>query len=88
MQTDPDNRLVAATLEADWNDKLKILDESQKELDQQKKRYAQIINDKVQKEILSLSSDFPLLWNNKETSDIDRKKIIRLLIEDVTLTKR
>ena len=41
----------------------------------------------MRKEILSLSSDFASLWNNKETSDIDHKKIIRLLIEDVTLTK-
>ena len=43
-------------------------------------------SDKIS-EINDLSSSFPTLWHDPKTSDRDRKRMARLLIEDVTLTK-
>jgi hypothetical protein len=36
---------------------------------------------------LALTTDFPKLWNDPDTPDRERKRMARLLIEDVTLTK-
>jgi DNA invertase Pin-like site-specific DNA recombinase len=88
MQADPDNRLVAATLEADWNSKLKALDEAQREFEKQKNHTRKNLDDEKCNQILALANNFSLLWHDEGTSDADRKKIIRLLIEDVTLQKK
>jgi hypothetical protein len=88
MQTDPDNRLVAATLEADWNSKLKAVDEAQRELEKQRTQTRKNLDDEKRGQILALANNFSLLWNDEGTTNAERKKIVRLLIEDVTLQKK
>jgi hypothetical protein len=86
MQVDPDNRMVVDTLEADWNAKLRALADAQARCDQ--KRGVDRALDKEQRvRILALASDFPRLWNDRRTPDRERKRMARLLIEDVTLLK-
>ncbi len=85
MQVDPDNRLVVGTLEANWNDKLCALEKAKDEYERLRKNDYKILNDTKQKEIMSLATDFPKLWTNPDVSDRERKRMIRLLIEDVTL---
>jgi DNA invertase Pin-like site-specific DNA recombinase len=87
MQVDPDNRLVAGTLEAEWNSKLRALAEGQEEYERQSKTNLQILNDEHRAAIMALATDFPRLWRNQNTSDQERKRMVRLLIEDVTLTR-
>lgn len=86
MRVDPANRLVADELEADWNAKLRELSavkaEYEKRLNQEKK-----IDQKQHSEILKIATDFPALWRNPAVSDKDRKRIVHLIIEDVTLLK-
>jgi hypothetical protein len=42
----------------------------------------------VQREqVLTLATNFPQLWNNPGTADRERKRMVRLLIEDVTVRK-
>ena len=64
MQVDPDNRLVACSLEAEWNEKLRDLTEAQKEYEAQKQKDALILSEERRKEILALSSNFSRLWND------------------------
>ena len=85
MQVDPDNRLVAETLEAQWNEKLCALEKAKEEYDRLSKEDRVVMNEKKQTEILALAKDFPQLWQNPNVSDRERKRMIRLLIEDVTL---
>lgn len=87
MQVDPENRLVAASLEAEWNGKLRELTDSQKEYETQKQKDELALSNERRREILSLSSDFPKLWNDPETPVRERKRLVRLIIEDVTLRK-
>lgn len=87
MQTDPNNRLVAANLESDWNLKLKSLEMAQKELEQQKNNAYKELNEEKRKQILALTNNFSQLWNDPNTSDVDRKRIVRLIIEDITIHK-
>ena len=87
MQVDPNNRLVADALEADWNAKLRALDEAQQHYEQQRQADRATLNEKQQEEVQSLASDFPRLWHDKRTPQRERKRMVRLLIEDVTLVK-
>jgi DNA-binding transcriptional regulator YiaG len=87
MRVDPDNRLVAATLEADWNSRLRALSEGQEEYDRQRKTGFTSINEEQRASIMALASDFPRLWRNPNTSHQERKRMVRLLIEDVTLIR-
>jgi len=85
MQVDPDNRLVVGTLETRWNEKLCALEKSKEEYERLSRDDHEAMNDRKQKEILSLATDFPKLWQNPNVADRERKRMIRLLVEDVTL---
>ncbi len=85
MQVDPLNRLVADTLEGEWNDRLRAVTEAQELYEQHTRQDSVLVNDSTRSEVLEMASNFPKLWNDPRTSNRDRKKIVRLLIEDVTL---
>lgn len=87
MQVDPNNRLVADALEADWNDKLRALTEAQEHYEQQRQKDRIVLDEASRQKVLALAQDLPRLWHDPGTSDQDRKRIVRLLIEDVTLIK-
>ena len=87
MQTHPDNRMVADVLEAEWNAKLRVLEEAQRELERGRADPGQGMDDEQRQRILTLASDFPRLWNDPATPHRERKRMARLLIEDVTITK-
>lgn len=88
METDPSNRLVVDVLEAEWNEKLRALHDAQEELEQRRARDQQVISEKHRKKVLALATDFPRLWNEPSTPQRERKRMVRLLIEDVTLVKK
>ena len=88
MQVDPNNRLVADALEADWNAKLRALNEAQRHYEQQRQADRAILDEQQRQKVHDLANDFPRLWRDKETPDRERKRMVRLLIEDVTLIKR
>lgn len=87
LHVDPENRLVADVLEADWNAALRSLEEAQRRYQEQRARDRLLISEEVRREVLALATDFPRLWYRQETSDRERKRMVRLLIEDVTLVK-
>ena len=87
LQVDPANRLVADALEADWNDKLRALTDAQEQAERQREADHQVLDDQCRARVLELATDFPKLWNSPQTSDRDRKRMVRLLVEDVTLTQ-
>jgi DNA invertase Pin-like site-specific DNA recombinase len=86
-QVDPNNRLVANTLEAEWNVTLKTLQEAQQEYEHHRQKDELLINTEVRTRVMALTTDFPRLWNDPHTTDHDRKRIVHLLLEDVTLIK-
>lgn len=87
MRVDPNNRLVADALEADWNDKLRVLNEAQEQYEQQRQKDRVVLDEAGRQKVLALAQDLPRLWHDPHTCDQDRKRVVRLLIEDVTLTK-
>jgi DNA invertase Pin-like site-specific DNA recombinase len=87
MQVDPNNRLVADSLEADWNEKLRALTNAQECYEQQCQADRAVFDEQSKARVLSLAADFPRLWCDPQTPDRERKRMVRLLIEDVTLIK-
>jgi len=87
MRVDPDNRLVADSLEAEWNSKLRTLSETQQNRERQREQDRKVLSDQQRAAILSLATDFPRLWRDANTPDRERKRMIRLLLEDVTLVR-
>ncbi len=87
MKVDPDNRLVADELEAEWNRKLRAHTEAQEEREQRRQAEQAVLDEQQRARILALSTDLPKLWHNPATPDRERKRMVRLLIEDVTLIK-
>ena len=86
MRCDPDNRLVADSLEAEWNQALRNQTAAQEHYDKQRESETGL-DDQQRAAILALAKDFPRLWNDPHTADRERKRMARLLIADVTLLK-
>jgi DNA invertase Pin-like site-specific DNA recombinase len=87
MRVDPDNRLVADQLEAAWNQKLRELSEAQEEYERKSGQERYLLEDEQHEKIMSLATDFPRLWTDPNTPYRERKRMVRLLLEDVTLIR-
>lgn len=87
LRVDPENRLVADSLEADWNAKLRALAEAQQDYEHRREQDRRIFSEEQRQAILALATDFPRLWRDPNTPDRERKRMVRLLIEDVTLLR-
>lgn len=87
LRVDPNNRLVADALEADWNDKLRALTEAQEDYQRRSEADRVLLDEAGMARVRALATDLPRLWRDPQTSDQERKRILRLLIEDVTLLK-
>lgn len=88
LQVDPANRLVADSLEADWNAKLAALADAQRDYERQRSDDQLVIDEHERQRILALATDFPAIWQAPTTPQRERKRMLALLIEDVTLIKQ
>lgn len=86
-QVDPNNRHVASVLEADWNHKLRELAEAQERYDRARDTDRQGSHEEAREDILRLATDFPRLWSDSAVANRDKKRVARMLIEDVTLLR-
>lgn len=80
-QCDPDNRLVARSLEQRWETQLKELAEAEREITCDARKSPM----PPREEIEALARDLPRLWAAPTTSAKDRKRLLRSLVADVTL---
>ncbi len=83
---EPENRLVARTLEAAWEQKLA----AQRELSDGHERFLRsrpsAPDGDEQDRIRRLAADLPALWDAHGTTDADRKEVLRQVIEEVVVT--
>lgn len=85
LAVDPDNRLVADSLEADWNETLRALHDAQDDYERAGAAARAALSDEHKARVRALATDFPALWSDPATPQ--RERMTRLLIEDVTLVK-
>ena len=88
VAVDPDNRLVARSLERDWNEQLREVEQLQREYLALPKPTALLITPEERQRILRLAQNVPAVWHAPTTTQAERKQLLRYLIKDVTLTKR
>ncbi|MGH3194169.1 MAG: recombinase family protein, partial [Streptosporangiaceae bacterium] len=87
LAVDPANRLVAGTLEADWNTALRALNDAQQTYDKAREQHAGTLTTAQKDRIAQLVTDLPGIWNDPATPMRERKRIARLLLTDITVTR-
>lgn len=86
-EVDPSNRLVAGTLERRWNDALQELKTAQEQLHRVRQQQGLELTEEQKAQMRALAEDLPKLWKSQTTSAQDRKRMLRLLIKDITVEK-
>jgi hypothetical protein len=87
QEVDPSNRLVASTLERRWNVALVQLQDLKKQAAEFQRQEARVATPEQKEKVLALARDLPRLWHAASTQDKDRKRMLRLLIKDITVEK-
>jgi DNA invertase Pin-like site-specific DNA recombinase len=88
QEVDPSQRLVAATLERRWNDALLHLQDLKRQAGDFQRQQVRVTTDEQRAKVLALATDLPRLWYAPTTQPKDRKRMLRLLIKDITVEKR
>jgi DNA invertase Pin-like site-specific DNA recombinase len=82
---DPENRLVARGLEAEWEQSLRQLEAARAELIRREQQRPRALRAEERAAIRSLGSDLKSVWSAPTTSDRDRKELLRALLEEVII---
>jgi DNA invertase Pin-like site-specific DNA recombinase len=83
---DPDNRLVARGLEAEWENALQELNAAEEELTRREHSRPRPLTTEERDSILALGKDLKHVWSAPTTTDRDRKELLRALLEEVILS--
>ena len=86
MSVDPDNRLVALELESGWNVKLRELDNARDEYDREAEKLERENGARNYSLVSDLAYRFSEVFISDAVSWKDKKRMVRYLIDDVTLT--
>jgi hypothetical protein len=82
---DPDNRVVARTLEHEWEQRLRDLEEVER-LHQESRHQKRVeLSQEDREQIRALAKDLPAVWRAETTRPADRKAMLRLVIEGVSI---
>jgi DNA invertase Pin-like site-specific DNA recombinase len=87
MLVDPSNRLVADTLEGEWNEKLRALAEAREESERRRQQDQLVVDGALQQRLVAMTTDFRKLWVDPDTPNRERKRLLAHIIEDTTLVK-
>jgi len=82
---DPDNRLVARGLEAEWEKCLHAVRTAEAELARREQERPRTLSAEQRAAILSLGGDLDRVWSAPPTTDRDRKELLRTLVEEVVV---
>jgi hypothetical protein len=82
---DPDNRLVARGLEAEWEKCLRSLEEAKAELKRREQQRPKELSAEERESILAMGNDLETVWSAPTTTDRDRKELLRTLLEEVII---
>ena len=85
---EPENRVVARTLETRWNEALAKLTELDMQVADRQRLVSQRLSDAEQQQLLDLAAHLPRLWVHEKVSHRDRKALLRAAVEEVQLRKQ
>jgi len=82
---DPDNRVVARTLEREWEARLQELDDVERAYAAARREHRIDLTTRDRETIRAIARDLPALWRSDITPHADRKAMLRIVIEAITL---
>lgn len=82
---DPDNRVVARTLEAAWEERLRDLERLRADHEDARRRRHLDLHETDRARIRSLASDLPKVWRSTTTHPEERQAMLRMVVEAVCL---
>jgi DNA invertase Pin-like site-specific DNA recombinase len=80
---EPENRLVARTLERAWEEKLRALEQVEQQAEVQRRAERLVLSEADRAAILALAQDLPALWQAASTTAAERKRLLRLLVKEL-----
>ncbi len=87
MLVDPSNRLVADTLESEWNDRLRVLAKAREERERGRPQDQLVLGEAIRERLVAMTTDFKKLWDDPNTPNRERKRLLAHIVEDATLVK-
>jgi DNA invertase Pin-like site-specific DNA recombinase len=82
---DPDNRIVARTLEREWEARLHDLEEVERQYAEARRARHVDLTAADRAQLRAIARDLPAVWRAATTPQADRKAMLRLVIEIITL---
>ncbi len=83
---EPENRLVARTLERRWEEALEAVQQLEAEFDRFTRTQPRLLDETDRERIRRLAGEVPALWRASTTTPADRRQVVRLLVDRVVLT--
>lgn len=82
---DPDNRVVARTLEREWEARLQDLADVERQYADARRERRVELSAADREALRAIARDLPNVWRSETTTPAERKAMIRLVIEAITL---
>ena len=85
LAVDPDNRVVARTLEGHWETRPRQVEEVRRQYEQARRERRVDLSEQDRARIRELARDLPRIWRSDTTQMAERKAMLRLVIEAISL---
>jgi DNA invertase Pin-like site-specific DNA recombinase len=85
---EPENRLVARSLERAWEEKLRVVEVIEQEHARSRPGEPLAISDTDRAGLQALGENLPRIWHAHTTSAAERKRILRFIIREVVLDQK
>jgi DNA invertase Pin-like site-specific DNA recombinase len=85
---EPENRLVARSLERAWEEKLRVAEAVEQEYDHWRRDQPLVLSDADRVALEALGRDLPQVWHATTTTAADHKRILRFVIQEVILDQK
>jgi hypothetical protein len=82
---EPENRLVARTLERQWEEKLRALEQVERDGEAHVRQQRLLLTPEDRQTILAVGADLPALWHAPDITPVERKQLLRLIVKEVIL---
>jgi DNA invertase Pin-like site-specific DNA recombinase len=87
VAVEPENRLVARTLEREWNERLAEIERLERDATLRPPLANRLVHPEERRRVLALAQDLSKVWHAPTTLQTDRKQLLGYLIKDVTLCR-
>ena len=85
---EPENRLVARSLERGWEERLRAVEQVEEEYERWRREQPLALDDAGRAEILALGESVDDVWHAPTTTAADRKRIVRLVLQEAILDQK